>query len=76
MHKHSNLYSNTMALMQSEAPVHWGWGVGTSVLSTFRAWGYLTFSSDMPRYAAQLGQQGRQFFNPEHTGNRGGWGIR
>ena len=31
------LYSNTMALMQSEASVHWGWDLGTSVLSTFQA---------------------------------------
>ena len=37
VHKHLNLYSNTMALMQSEASVHWGWGLGTSVLSTFQA---------------------------------------
>ena len=37
MHKHLNLYSNTMALMQSEASVHWGWDLGTSVLSTFQA---------------------------------------
>ena len=31
------LYSNTMALMQSEASAHWGWDLGTSVLSTFQA---------------------------------------
>ena len=37
VHKHLNLYSNTMALMQSEASVHWGWDLGTSVLSTFQA---------------------------------------
>ena len=37
MHKHLNLYSNTMALMQSEALVHWGWDLGTSVLSAFQA---------------------------------------
>ena len=41
VHKHLKslfyLYSNTMALMQSEASVHWGWDLGTSVLSTFQA---------------------------------------
>ena len=41
VHKHLKslfyLYSNTMALMQSEASAHWGWNLGTSVLSTFQA---------------------------------------